>query len=412
MPESCNFCKRGNNEVPYLVTGPDANICSVCASEVMDVIAKQQTDEASKKTGALRSPREILDLLGLSVIGQDDAKRQLAIAVYNHYRCRDVAGRVSYNGEEIEIDKSNILLMGPTGSGKTELARTISKMLDVPFYVADCTKLTQAGYVGEDVESVLQGLMVAASHDVSRAEWGIVFLDEFDKLARKSGVSASGYRDVTGEGVQQGMLKLLEGSRVNVPRGLGQRAVAGGAVFDVIDTTHILFIAAGSFAGIEPLIERRLNKSAGMGFGRDMRAEHSNTELYRQVTVEDIENFGLIPEVVGRLPVLTSTYELSTEELVRILTEPRNAICKQFQALFSLDGVDLQFEPEALKLIAETAKKRNTGARALKYVMKEVLDPYFFDITEDPSIASILITEAAVSEPGKGVVTRKMCQNG
>jgi len=292
-------------------------------------------------------------------------------------------------------------------SGKTHIARTIARLLDVPFYVGDATKLTSAGYVGEDVESLLQGLLADAQNDIEKAQWGIIFLDEFDKLARKAGYGASGMRDVTGEGVQQALLKLIEGGQVAVPRGMGSRAVSGMTPSDVVDTRNILFICAGSFAGIEPVIERRLNKSTGLGFGKEHRKQHAKSDLYREVTVEDIEEFGLIPEIVGRLPVITSTLELTEDELIRILTEPKNAICKQFRALFSLDGIDLQFDPEALRAVAQKARKRSTGARALRAILKEVLKPYSYEAPDNLDIAVIRITQEAVETPGKALVMRK-----
>jgi ATP-dependent Clp protease ATP-binding subunit ClpX len=279
-------------------------------------------------------------------------------------------------------------------------------MLDVPFFVADATRLTQAGYVGDDVESIIQGLHMDAQQDVERTQWGIVFLDEFDKLARKSGRGATGYRDVTGEGVQQSLLKLLEGSKIPITRGHGARAVSGVTPIDVIDTTHILFICAGSFAGIESVIERRLNEKAGIGFGNEGRKRHGKTDLYRQVLTEDLEEFGLIPEIVGRLPVVSSTYELTEQEMVDVLIKPDNALVKQFRALYSLDGVDLQFEPEALVEIARAAKKFSTGARALRTVVEKVLKPYSYEVPEQQGIASIRITPESVRVPGTAVVLR------
>jgi ATP-dependent Clp protease ATP-binding subunit ClpX len=317
------------------------------------------------------------------------------------------------DGETVEIDKSNVLMLGASGTGKTLLARAVAKMLDVPFYVGDATRLTQSGYVGDDVESLLQGLLADAGDDVERAQWGIIFIDEIDKLARKSGRGASGYRDVSGEGVQQALLKLIEGSLVPIPRGRGFMPNVGpGRERDMIDTSNILFICAGSFAGIEEVIAKRLNKGARLGFGNDLRQEYSKSDLYRQATFEDIQDFGLIPELVGRLPVLTSTYELTEDELVEILTVPKSSLCKQFRVLYGLDGIDLRFEPEALREVAREAKRCATGARALRSILKRVLKPYSYEAPNDSDIVEIHITAEAVRNPGSGIVVRKSAATG
>lgn len=409
-PEICSFCRRPRNEVKHLAGGPDGtSICNRCIGQIGQMMSEAKAkDQPEEGKFRLRKPAEILAYLDERVIGQDDAKREMAIAVYEHYRRREVNGKLVLDGEEVEIEKSNILLLGPTGSGKTHISRGMARLLGVPFFVADCSKLTQAGYVGDDVESVLQGLMADAQNNIEEAQWGIVFLDEFDKLARKSGRNASGYRDVTGEGVQQSLLKLLEGTRVSVPRGMGNRVVISGSNNgDLIDTTNILFVASGSFAGIEEIVDQRLNKSSGMGFGKEMAKKRDTTSVYRNVTEEDILEFGLIPEIVGRLPVITSTYELTEEQMVAILTQPKNAICKQFQALYSLDNVKLQFDPEALLCIARQALKKGTGARALRSVLKKVLNPYSFEIPNGSDITAIRITAEAVENPGTGVVSRQ-----
>jgi len=405
----CNFCNRPRNEVKHLISADSdsANICERCVSNIIGVLPKV-TVGAKAQEKALKKPREIAAHISESVISQDDAKQEVAIAVYEHYRRREIlraGGSLMIDGEPVELEKSNILMLGPSGSGKTAIARAVAKMIEVPFYVGDATRLTQAGYIGDDVESLLQGLMAAAGNDVERAQWGIIFIDEIDKLARKSGRNASGYRDVSGEGVQQSLLKLIEGSVVPIPRG---RAASGGPrERDMIDTTNILFICAGSFTGIEDVIAQRLNKGARVGFGNELRAEYSKSALYREATIEDIQDFGLIPELVGRLPVLTSTYELTEDELIEILTVPTSSFCKQFRALYSLDGIDLRFEPDALREIAKLAKLRSTGARALRSVLKMVLKPYSYEAPNDSGIAAIHITEKAVREPGSAFVVRK-----
>jgi len=290
-------------------------------------------------------------------------------------------------------------------TGKTELARSIARMLKVPFFVGDATRLTQAGYVGDDVESLLQGLLQDADGEVERAQWGIIFIDEFDKLARKSGRGATGYRDVSGEGVQQALLKVLEGSKMVVPRGMGSRA-GMSMQGDVFDTTNVLFVCAGSFAGLEEVIEKRVNHGAGIGFGAREAKKLSRTDVYLQATEDDVLEFGLIPELMGRLPVLTTTLELTESEMVRILTEPKNAIIKQFQALFSMDDIDLQFDEAALAAIAREAQKRPTGARALRGIVETLLRPYSFDAPSDSSIKAIRITEDAVTGKGQAVLVR------
>lgn len=406
----CNFCNRPRNEVSNLIASPD-NLTFICERCVgASASALEDAKKTTSKSCPLKKPSEIKAGLDELVIAQEDAKREVAIAVYEHYRRREVVqqqGSLTIDGEPVEIEKSNILLLGPTGSGKTLIFRAIAKMLDVPFYVGDATSLTQTGYVGNDVESLLQGLMADANQDVERAQWGIVLIDEFDKLARKSGRGASGFRDITGEGVQQTLLKLLEGSQIAVPRGMGARTISAGPNTDMIDTTNILFVGAGSFSGIEEIVNRRLDKSSRMGFGAELRQERDKTDIYKQVAVEDIEEFGLIPEMVGRMPVISSTYELTESDLIRVLVEPKNAITKQFRALYSLDGIDLQFDSESLTAIAREAKKRSTGARALRAIIKSILKPYSYEAPDNTDITAIRITADAVAKPGSAVVIRK-----
>ena len=401
----CSFCGRPRNEVKNMAEASPSGpfICDKCAKQMNRAFVEAEQKKQEDKRFVLRKPREIKAFLDSYVIGQEKAKVDISVAVYEHYKRREAAKLAA--DIDVEIQKSNMLLLGPSGTGKTECARTIARMLGVPFYVGDATKLTQAGYVGDDVESLLQGLIADAGGDVERAQWGIIFIDEIDKLARKSGRGATGYRDVTGEGVQQALLKLLEGSKVHVPRGTGKMVYAGGES-DPIDTSNILFIGAGSFAGIEELIERRANKSAGIGFGAADRKKLSKTDIYLSVEEDDILDFGMIPELMGRMPIITTTVDLTEEEMVRILTEPRNAIVKQFQALYKMDGIDLQFDEAALRAIGREAKKRPTGARALRAIVKKALRRLSFDAPSDSTIAAIRITEEAVLGTGEPVVVR------
>ena len=404
--KNCGFCNRPRNEVKALI-GNDGGpyICNRCLEDGHKAFTHSQKAETqvAAKEEPLRKPLEIKALLDDHVISQNKAKTDLAIAVYNHYKRREAVRRGIDLG--VEVQKSNILLLGPSGTGKTELARSIAKMLRVPFFVGDATRLTQAGYVGDDVESLLQGLLQDADGDLERAQWGIIFIDEFDKLARKSGRGATGYRDVSGEGVQQALLKLLEGSKMVVPRGMGARS-GMSMQGDVFDTTNVLFVCAGSFAGLEEVIEKRVNKGAGIGFGAREAKRLTRTDVYLQATEDDILDFGLIPELMGRLPVLTTTLELTEDEMVRILTEPKNAIVKQFQALFSMDGIDLQFDDGALRAIAREARKRPTGARALRGIVEAVVRPYSFESPSDATIKAIRITEDAVTGAGQAVMVR------
>jgi ATP-dependent Clp protease ATP-binding subunit ClpX len=408
----CTFCKKPSNEVKTLIGSEGGPyICNKCVGACVTALSQgEQTEKAKKKGMTLGKPKEIKAKLDEYVISQERAKVDVAVAVYNHYKRRVRTAASGFEG--VEIQKSNILMAGPSGTGKTEIARTIARLLDVPFYVADATKMTQAGYVGEDVESMLQGLISDAGGDIERAQWGMIVIDEIDKLARKSGRSASGHRDVTGEGVQQALLKIIEGSTIAVPRGMAKIiSTSSGQDHDMIDTSNILFLCFGSFAGIEEVVSKRINKNASVGFAmganRTRRKELTEHEVYESLTEEDILEFGVIPELVGRLPILTTTYPLTEDELVRILTEPKSAIVKQFQALFALDLIDLQFDDEALKAIGRGAKKRPTGARALRSIMEAALKQYAFDCPSDPTIKAVRITQGVIEEAAEALLVRE-----
>jgi ATP-dependent Clp protease ATP-binding subunit ClpX len=401
----CSFCERPANEVKYLVSphGEDGpficNRCNETVSSAISASGNKKKVEAPKDDVKLKTPKEIRAFLDDFVIDQSKAKMDMAVAVYNHYKRRRMASKatVDVNGvpEEVEIEKSNILLMGPSGTGKTHLARTLARMLGVPFFVADATRLTQAGYVGDDVETLLQGLVQDAQGDVEKAQWGIIFVDEIDKIARKSGRASSGSRDVSGEGVQQALLKLFEGAKVNVPRA----NKAQFTVYDSVDTTNILFICAGSFAGIEDYIGRRMKKDVKtIGFGSESKKDKIDlTSIYTAVTEDDILDFGIIPELAGRLPVLTTTVELSEDALIRVLTEPKNSIVKQMKALYSLDGITLEFSPDALRAIAKEAGKKPTGARALRGIVEGALRSASYDAPDNPQIQGLLVTAETVA---------------